>query len=106
MIMLYAVRVRLVFISSVTARTPLRTISVSTAAFGKGGKASSAKQAPMAAPIRAMQLLGRWTRLAQGHIAFGGGCSCCGEFGNLQVMDMEQHILDYLDTKYRAANVE
>ena len=76
------------------------------AAFGKGGKASSAKQAPMAAPIRAMQLLGRWTRLAQGHIAFGGGCSCCGELGNLQVQDMEQHILDYLDTKYRAANVE
>ena len=76
------------------------------AAFGKSGKASPGRQAPMAAPIRAMQLLGRWTRLAQGHIAFGGGCSCCGEFGNLQVQDMEQHILDYLDTKYRAAKVE
>jgi hypothetical protein len=76
------------------------------AAFGKAAKSPSARQAPLPAPIRAMQLLGRWTRLAQGHIAFGGGCSCCGEFGNLQVKDMEQHILDYLDTKYRAAKVE
>ena len=31
MMLLYAVRMRLVFISSVTASTPLRTISVSTA---------------------------------------------------------------------------
>jgi hypothetical protein len=76
------------------------------AAFGKAGRASRAREASPAAPVRAMQLLGRWTRMAQGHIAFGGGCSCCGEFGNVQVKDMEQHILDYLETKYRAAGVE
>jgi hypothetical protein len=80
-------------------------MTVNKAVFGKGA-GSQRKQAPSAAPIQAMQLLGRWTRLAQGHIAFGGGCNCCGDFGNLQVKDMEQHILDYLDTKYRAAEVE
>ena len=79
--------------------------------FGSAGKAKasgrkSAKEAPPAPQIKAMTLLGRWGRMAQGHIAFGGGCNCCGEFGNLQVADMEQHILDYLDTKYRAAKVE
>lgn len=76
------------------------------AAFGKAGRTSRAKEASPAAPLRAMQLLGRWTRMAQGHIAFGGGCNCCGDFGNIQVKDMEQHILDYLETKYRAAGVE
>jgi hypothetical protein len=34
-------------------------------------------------------------------------CACAGgDFGNVQVKDMEQHILDYLDTKYRAAGSE
>ena len=72
------------------------------------GKAS-AKRPPSrkggtAPPILAMQLLGRWTRVAQGHIGFGGGCACSGaEFCNLQARDMEQHILDYIHAKYRAA---
>ena len=71
-----------------------------------GGKAAPRrKEAPPSPAIKAMTLLGRWSRMAQGHIAFGGGCNCCGEFGNLQVADMEQHILDYLDTKYRTAKV-
>ena len=81
--------------------------------FGKAGQgaraATPAARAKAEAPspaILAMQLLGRWTRMAQGHIAFGMGCSCCTEFGNVQVQDMEQHILDYLDTKYRAQEVE
>jgi hypothetical protein len=76
------------------------------AATKKAGGRKPAKEAPPSPPIKAMSLLGRWSRMAQGHIAFGGGCNCCGEFGNLQVADMEQHILDYLDTKYRAAKVD
>jgi hypothetical protein len=77
--------------------------------FGKArapARRAAGKEAPPAPPIKAMGLLGRWSRMALGHIAFGGGCNCCGEFGNLQVADMEQHILDYLDTKYRAAGVD
>ncbi len=38
MMMLYAVRMRLVFISSVTAMTPLRTISVITGSASRGFK--------------------------------------------------------------------
>jgi hypothetical protein len=68
-----------------------------------GAKAASSKSSASAAPIQALQLLGRWTRMAQGHIAYGMGCSCCADFGNVQVHDMEQHILDYLDSKYRSA---
>jgi hypothetical protein len=83
-----------------------------TGGLGLGGKAggkAGAKRAPSrkggtAPPIQAMQLLGRWSRVAQGHIGFGGGCACSGaEFCNLQAKDMEQHILDYIDSKYRAA---
>lgn len=59
-----------------------------------------------AAPIQALQLLGRWTRMAQGSIAYGMGCSCCTGFDNVQVKDMEQHILDYLDSKYRSAGTQ
>ena len=83
--------------------------TMSKSAFGtakKSGAGPRAGSAAPSAPIQAMQLLGRWTRVAQGHIAFGMGCSCCTEFGNVQVQDMEQHILDYLDTKYRAQGVE
>lgn len=72
----------------------------------KGAKASRAPAEAPSAPIKAMQLLGRWTRLAQGHIAFGMSCSCCTDLGSVQVQDMEQHVLDYLDGKYRAAGVE
>jgi hypothetical protein len=71
--------------------------------LGLGARPASRKAASNA-PIQAMQLLGRWTRVAQGHIAYGGSCSCCtADLGNLQAKDMEQHILDYLDSKYRNA---
>jgi hypothetical protein len=51
-------------------------------------------------------LLDRWSRLAQGHIATGGGCSCGGGFGHLRMQDFEQDILDYLHGKYAAAGGE
>ena len=78
--------------------------------IGKGGlgvaKKGGSKSAPTALPIQAMQLLGRWTRVAQGHISCGMSCSCSADFGNLQAKDMEQHILDYLDSKYRTAGTQ
>src|SRR5471030_1359767 len=45
-------------------------------------------------------LLDRWSQLAQGHIATGGGCSCGGGFGHLRMQDFEQDILDYLYGKH------
>jgi hypothetical protein len=71
---------------------------------GKVGARRAPKKTTAAAPVLAMQLLGKWTRVAQGHIAYGSSCNCCSaDFGNLQAKDMEQHILDYVDSKYRAA---
>ncbi len=78
----------------------------------RGGLSKAAKtsakrsEADTAAPIQAMLLLGRWTKMAQGQIGYGGGCSCCVGFDNIQVKDMEQHILDYLDSKYRGSGAE
>ena len=46
-----------------------------------------------------MQLLGKWTSLAQGHVFVGGNCSCGFGGGSLQIADFEQQILDYLDGK-------
>ena len=64
--------------------------------------AKRAKQtaAPSAA-FEATRLLGRWTRLAQGHVVFGSGCSCGAGFANLRLQDFEPQILDYLGTKHR-----
>jgi hypothetical protein len=52
------------------------------------------------ARIEALQLLGKWTRLAQGHVVLGGNCSCGLAGGSLPIVDFEQQILDYLNGKY------
>ena len=54
----------------------------------------------LSAAVEATRLLGKWTRLAQGHVVFGAGCSCGVGFGNLQLADFEPQILDYLKTKH------
>jgi len=74
--------------------------------LSKAARGGASKGSSSAAPIQAMQLLGRWTRMAQGQIGYGGGCSCCVGFDNVQVKDMEQHILDYLDSKYRTEGAQ
>jgi hypothetical protein len=51
------------------------------------------------ARIEALQLLGKWTSLAQGHVLVGGNCSCGFAGGSLRIADFEQQILDYLDGK-------
>jgi hypothetical protein len=50
-----------------------------------------------------MQLLGKWAKLAQGHVLLGATCSCGIGAGNVRIEEFEQQILDYLDTKYSAA---
>ncbi len=67
--------------------------------FGKAVKSTRAA-APPDAPLKAMSLLGRWGRVAQGHVAFGGGCSCGGGMGPVHMSEMEIHVMDYLAAKY------
>ena len=62
---------------------------------------SGATKTPSAA-IEATRLLGKWTRLAQGHVMFGSGCSC-GVGTGVRLQDFEHQILDYLHAKYSAA---
>jgi hypothetical protein len=52
------------------------------------------------AAVEATRLLGKWTRLAQGHALFGAGCSCGLGFASLSLRDFEPQILDYLKTKH------
>jgi hypothetical protein len=49
--------------------------------------------------VEATRLLGKWTKLAQGHVMFGAGCSCGLGFG-LQLQDFEPQILDYLGSRH------
>lgn len=55
------------------------------------------------AKLRAIQLLGRWTRLAQGHVVLGAGCSCGAELASVPVTDFQNDILDYLRNRHGAA---
>ena len=56
------------------------------------------------ARIEALQLLGKWTQLAQGHVLVGGGgCSCGLVSANCRIEDFEQQILDYLRSKHGTA---
>lgn len=66
-------------------------------------KASKRKLPPGDARLEAVQLLGRWTRLAQGHVLVGGGCSCGLGVASVRLEEFEQQILDYLKGKYPAA---
>ena len=58
--------------------------------------------APNAA-IEATRLLGKWLRVAQGHVSFGMRCSCCMAIskGSIRAQDFELQILDYLFGKHR-----
>jgi len=48
---------------------------------------------------RAAQLLDSWTRLCQGHLAIGSGCSC-GAGVSVRVGDFELDLLRYLQGKF------
>jgi|tagenome__1003787_1003787.scaffolds.fasta_scaffold20893414_2 hypothetical protein len=54
--------------------------------------------------LRAVNLAGKWARVAQGHVALSGmACACGLGFVAIGVADFEQHLLDYLYTQHRAA---
>jgi len=55
----------------------------------------------LAISIRAIQLLGAWHRVAQGHLPLNGfACSCSLGIGRITVQDFEQDVLDYLFEKH------
>jgi hypothetical protein len=62
------------------------------------------KQSPSSnrVSVKAMQLLGRWTRLSQGHIALGAGCLCGASFGALQPADYDEQIVAFLASRHPA----
>lgn len=54
-------------------------------------------------PVLALQLLGSWNRLANGHVALSAGCSCGVADSQLRVQDFEQDILDFLRGRHPVA---
>ena len=57
-----------------------------------------------APPLRAVNLAGKWAQVALGHVALSGmACTCGLGFVAIGVADFEQHLLDYLYTRHRAA---
>jgi len=59
----------------------------------------------LSAAVEATRLLGKWTKLAQGHVMFGSGWSC-GVGVGVRLQDFERQILDYLHAKHGAAVVQ
>jgi hypothetical protein len=62
-----------------------------------------AEKRKLSAAVEATRLLGKWTRLAQGHVMFGAGCSCGLGVPGLRLADFEPQILDYLKTRHGLA---
>ena len=51
--------------------------------------------------LKAIQLLGKWTRAARGHLPLNGfACACSLGIGSISVMDFEQDLIDYLYDKH------
>lgn len=50
--------------------------------------------------LRAIQLLGRWTRFAKGFHPFQPGCSCCADFGMSSLDDLELSLVCYLSERH------
>jgi hypothetical protein len=49
--------------------------------------------------FEATRLLGKWTKLAQGHVMFGSGCSC-GVGVGVRLQDFEPQILEFLHGRH------
>jgi hypothetical protein len=53
--------------------------------------------------IKAVELLGRWTRVGKGHLPLGGGCSCGAPAVSVRIADLERDVLDYLASRHASA---
>jgi hypothetical protein len=65
--------------------------------------AKSTRKRPAPPAARAVALLGRWTRLSQGHLPFGSGCSCGAPAVSIRLADLERDVLDYLAGRHASA---
>ena len=52
--------------------------------------------------VEALRLLGKWQRLAAGHVVLGSGCSCGTQLTSVRMQDFEQDILGFLQGRHRA----
>jgi hypothetical protein len=76
---------------------PTGTSGSRAAASGSGRRDA----ASAAVAVRALQLLGRWGRVARGHIALGAGCGCgFGGMIGVTVADFEPEVLDFLHERF------
>jgi hypothetical protein len=50
----------------------------------------------------AMQLLGKWSRVSQGHVAFSMTCGCAPGFEGVAAMEFEEMIIDFIVNRHRA----
>ena len=53
--------------------------------------------------VVALQLLGAWNRIAQGHVALSTGCWCGVAVSTLRVQDFEHDILEFLRARHGGA---
>ena len=72
------------------------------------GKATPAARGARAVPgsaelaVQALQLLGRWQRVCNGHLSFTSGCGC-GYGAAIDLRDFDDIILDYLLNRFSDA---
>lgn len=73
-----------------------------TRSTGPSGQRAGRRDAAGAAlAIRALHLLGRWGRVARGHVALGAGCGCgFGGMIGVTVGDFEPEVLDFLHDRF------
>ena len=64
---------------------------------GRGRRETAAATSPA---VEAIRLLGKWQKLASGHVVLAYGCSCGTDVGALPVKGFERDILDYLYARY------
>ena len=65
-------------------------------------RAAAAGKGDADASVLALQLLGRWQRVCNGHVAFANACACV--FGAaVELSDFDDLILDYLCNKFAEA---
>jgi hypothetical protein len=72
-----------------------------TAARGASAPTAAPEVTSIDVSVLALQLLGRWQRVCNGHVAFANACACV--FGAaVELSDFDDLILDYLCNKFAA----
>lgn len=69
------------------------------AARAAANSRAASDAAHTAIAVQAMQLLGRWQRVRNGHLALSAGCAC-GISASIDLREFDELILDYLYNKF------